>query len=256
MATCKFISRRLAGIAGLAFGLAVASGASAETAPAFERFDKELKAAIGAQDVVALSLLVKFPLRINHSDGGVTSLDNPRALQVHFAEVFTPEVRQSILDTKPDDRIVRSSDIGYGGGLAWVEEQTFEGDDTGFRIKSINLVDPKAEAAAAKALKIGFVCETRKHRIVIEEQGEDPKPRYRVWNRPKALNEKPDLEITEGTATWEGSGVCASQVWKFPAGKSTIEVSGLACGPGDEPDGAIGMLTVTTGESVQSYYCF
>lgn len=253
MTTCKSVSRRLAGMALL---LVAASGAAAQTPPAFERFDKELKAAIGAQDVVALSLLVRFPLRVNHPDGGATSLDTPRALQVRFAEVFTPEVRRGILESKADDYIVRSSDIGYSGGVVWVEEQAFESDDSGYRIKSVNLSDAKAEAAAAKALKIAFVCETKKHRIVIEEQGEDPKPRYRVWNRPKPLGDKPDLEIAEGSTGWEGSGVCATPTWKFPAGKSTIEVSGLACGPGDEPDGAIGLLTVTTGESVQSHYCF
>jgi hypothetical protein len=262
MKTCETErARPKAGLAILSLWLILASTAAAQPASeahlAFERFDQELKAAVRAENLAAIALLVHFPLRINHPGGGATSLDDPRALIAHFPEVFTPAVRREILETKIGGHIARSSEFGYGSGAVWAEQYPMEGEDAAFRIKVINLTDPQAEQAAAKELRLSFVCETAKHRITIEDRPADHSARYRVWNRPKSLLEKPDLEIADGVADMEGTGACATRFWKFRTGKVTIQVGELGCGPGDEPFGAVGDLVVTPdGGAEQSWYCF
>lgn len=248
----------------LALGLLLSTVAAAEPADsetdyrtAFEHFDQELKAALRADNLDALVLLVKFPLRINHADGSTTSLDTPFTLQARYRETFTAEVRQGILASKGDDFIFRASDVGFAGGVAWAEQFPTEGDDAIFRLKVINLSRSGPDAGADK-LRLAFVCETKKHRIVIEDKSSDGSARYRVWNRPKSLLEPPDLEIRNGKRGWEGSGVCAYRFWDFSAGSGvSIRVGELGCGPGDEPAGATGDLAVTKKDgSEQHWYCF
>ena len=221
----------------------------------FQRFDQELKAALRAENLPALSLLVHFPLRINHPDGSVTSLDSPLTLVQRFSEVFTPEVRKGILEG--EDYIYRSSDVGFPEGVAWAAEFYGEEGDSFFRLHVINLGRPGPDPNANK-LKLAFACQTRKHRILIEHRSSDGVAHYRVWNRPKSLLEKPDLEIQNGKAGWEGSGVCGTHYWEFPVGAgTTIRVGELACGSGEEPNGAAGLLTVTKADGTeQSWYCF
>lgn len=223
----------------------------------FQRFDQELKAVLRAENLPALTLLVHFPLRINHSDGSVTSLDSPLTLIQRFSEVFTPEVRKGILESKGEDFIFRSSDVGFGGGVAWAAEFYGEEGDSFFRLHVINLGKPGPDPNANK-LKLAFACQTRKHRILIEHRSNDGLARYRVWNRPKSPLEAPDLEIENGKAGWEGSGVCGVHYWEFPVGAgTTIRASELACGTGEEPNGATGQLTVTKKDGTeQSWYCF
>lgn len=247
-------------VAPLGLWLVLATAAAAQPEDyrrAFEHFDQELKGALRADNLDALALLVQFPLRVNHADGSTTSLENAFTLGTRYREVFTPAVKKEILESKGDDYIFRASDVGYGGGVAWAEQFPTEGEDAIFRLKSINLSGSETDAGAGK-LRLAFVCETTKHRIVIEDKSSDGSARYRVWNRPKALLEAPDLEIKNGKLGWEGSGVCAYRFWEFPAGSGvTIRVGELGCGPGDEPQGATGDLVVTKKDgSEQRWYCF
>lgn len=252
--------RRCAALAVLlwiAFATVAAAQPEDEYHASFRGFVRELQAVLKADDPQALALLVNFPLRINHGDGGVTSLDTPLTLVQRYAEVFTPAVRKAILDSaKEEDFIFRGSDVGIGLGSAWAEQYAGEEGDTFFRLKVINLTPPGPDPAEGK-MRLAFACLTRKHRILIENRASDGAARYRVWNRPKSPLEAPDLELEHGKSGWEGSGVCATQNWEFPAGGVTIRVAELACGSGEEPAGAIGELTVTKKDgSTQQWYCF
>lgn len=253
--------RSLAQLAGLGLWLLPSVLAANEPVDdyhaAFQRFDKELKAALRVENLPALTLLVHFPLRINHRDGSVTSLNSPLTLVQRFSEVFTPEVRKRILESEGDDFIFRASDVGFAGGVVWAAEFSGEEGDSFFRLHVINL-DKGGPAPPADRFTLAFACQTRKHRILIEHRSSDGMAHYRVWNRPKSPVEKPDLEIQNGKAGWEGSGVCGTHYWEFPVGAgTTIRVGELACGSGEEPNGATGLLTVTKADGTeQSWYCF
>jgi hypothetical protein len=102
---------------------------------------------------------------------------------------------------------------------------------------------------------VGFVCQTSKHRILIEERS-DGSARCRVWKRPKSLLEAPDIEL-DGAARIEGTGECRARFWSFQSGKMKLEVSEPGCGPGDEPEGLVGALDLAQEDgSPQSWFRF
>lgn len=217
-----------------------------EPGAALSAFDGELKAALAAKDPGALALLVQFPLRCNHPDGSVTSIDNPRALQVHFDEVFTTRVRDAIRDTEVGD-LIRRDMLGYGGGSVWVAE---EGQPARYRVAVVNL--PGEDPPAGR--RLAFVCDTGKHRVIVEDEG-GGKARYRAWNVPRSPLEKPDLEAT-GSGGVEGTGGCARFVWTFRPGKAEIVVGEVGCVEEEPPDGVRGELVVTTGGKTTSSWCY
>lgn len=63
-----------------------------------------------------------------------------------------------------------------------------------------------------------FSCETAKHRIFIDST-DNNSYRYRSWNKPKAISEKPDVELIDQRA-WrpQGTGVCSYTAWDFSRG--------------------------------------
>lgn len=210
-------------------------------------FDRELRAALTKQDTLAMAFLVKYPLRINE-DRGSYSLNDPAALQSHFQEAFPASVRAAVMDQKPEGFFCNAEGVMYGHGDVWVDRTA-----VGYAIKVVNLPD----TASAPAPKIDFVCNADKHRIVIDSQS--GAVRYRAWDRPRAVSDKPDLEITAGKAGFEGSGPCAYQVWTFSRGATQYRVSGLGgCSPAsDQSPDARGMLEVTAaGKSLLHSWCY
>lgn len=218
---------------------------------ALESFDVELKAALAARDAGALALLVKLPLRLNHPDGSVTSLANPRALQVGLDAAFPPEVREKIQATTGGD-LIRRDMVGYEDGVIWVEDLSGEEEPPRFRVAVVNLPGPDGDRAARV---LAFVCDTGKHRVIVEANAEG-KARYRSWNAPRSPLGKPDL-VLEGSGGAEGTSGCAHFVWTFRADKRTeITVAELGCGEEEPPAGAHGELVVTIGDDVKSSWCY
>jgi hypothetical protein len=190
-------------------------------------FDKELRVAIAKQDPVAMAFLVHFPLRVN-SDGGKTSLDDPEALQAHFQEVFPEKVRKAIMDQNPAQIMCRDQGIMYGNGEVWVNVARF-----GFAIEVINLEAPPL--AKPSNHRTEFVCQTDKYRIVVDSDASRV-PRYRAWSKPRPITDNPDVEISKGDSSFEGTGLCAYPVWTFKSGKAVYQVEGaLGCFGDSEP---------------------
>ena len=196
----------------------------------FIAFDRELRAAMSKQDAVAVAFLVKQPLRIN-DDRGSFYLNDAASLQSRFQEVFPPRVRTTILKQPIEALFCNSNGIMYGNGIVWVNLT-----GTRYAIETINGVgSPPATG------KIEFICETDKERIVIDT-GAIGAPRYRTWNKPRALTDKPDLEIPNGDQQVEGTGVCAYSVWTFTSGATKVIAEGLGCFGDSPPKGAKGRL--------------
>lgn len=214
----------------------------------FLAFDRELRAAMSKQDAVAATFLVKHPLRIN-DDRGSFYLNDAASLQSRFQEVFPPTVRTTILNQPSETLFCNYGGIMYGSGIVWVNL-------TGKRyaIETIN-VRPSAPPATAK---IEFICETDKERIVIDT-GASGSPRYRTWNKPRALTDKPNLDIPNGDQHFEGTGPCAHSRWRFTSGATKFVAEELGCfgDSNSPPKGAKGRLGVSFNDNPQtSLWCF
>jgi hypothetical protein len=100
-----------------------------------------------------------------------------------------------------------------------------------------------------------FVCETDKHRIIVDASATGV-GRYRAWNKPRPLTQKPDLELLNGKWSSEGSGPCRYDLFTFTNGKTQYEIGELpGCGAGDAdspPQSAIGQLEVVSGDKTES----
>ena len=218
----------------------------------FLMFDQELRAAISTQDAVPMALLVRYPLRINEGDHGSYSLNDPAALQSHFAEVFPPAVRAAVLKQKPETVFCTSTGVTYGDGALWI-------GTTGGRyvIEVINLPGVRGASRPRTVPKIEFVCDAEKHRIVIDG-GANGAPRYRAWNKPRPLTETPDLEIPAGTADFEGTDACEYSFWTFVSGTAKYRIEGgRGCASDSSwPQDATGKLGVSVGgKPPLSWWC-
>ncbi len=160
----------------------------------FLRFDNTLRSALSRRDAAALALVVKFPLRLNHSDGSSISLNDAATLQLRFAEAFPASLRGIVLAQKPDALFCRSDGVMYGNGELWVGLGE-AGESPQFRVSAINLPGPARQATAKPAeAKVQLACSTDKFHIVVD-RGPDRASRYRSWNKPHAPPDKPALEL-------------------------------------------------------------
>lgn len=213
----------------------------------FLEFDRDLRSAMSKQDAVAVAFLVKHPLRIN-DDRGSFYLDDPASLQSRFQEVFSPRVRTAILKQPVDALFCNSGGVMYGNGVVWVNLIGKR-----YAIETINGLGSSPATG-----KIEFICDTDKERIVVDT-GAIGEPRYRTWKKPRALTDKPDLEIPKGAQHVEGTGPCAHSTWTFMSGATKFVAEGLGCF-GDSnapPEGARGTFGVSIGENPQiSSWCF
>ncbi len=217
----------------------------------FLQFDRELRTAASKNDPLLLTLLAEFPLAVN-DDTGRTSIEDAATLYARIGGVFTEEVRSAILGTESEDLICHSGGIGYGRGEVWVQVREQDGAER-YLISSINL----GTRAARKETGVRFVCRTDDQRSAVDVTS-DGALRYRSWKRPRTTAEKPDSEILPGVETWEGTGPCAHRVWSFKNGSVVSSVSELGCwGEDKPPDGAIGELTIETGNSeMKTAWCY
>ncbi len=207
----------------------------------FDRFDKELRLALTNQDALALSFLVQFPLKVNEASGTI-HINDAGALKAHFQDVFPAELRKGVLGDKDGKTNCGAEGLMYGPGLLWVQP-----GPRGYGLYVVNrgAVGPEND----KRERIDYTCQTLSHRIVIDTLANGTL-RYRSWNKPKLLTEAPDLELTRGEQTFEGSNVCAIPIYSFKNGTATYTVeAGMGCdAEADTPKDATGSLVVGVGK--------
>lgn len=225
----------------------------ADDAAAFVHFDHDFRGALARHDVAAIALLAQFPLRVNFPDGSVVMLANPGTLQNQFDRVFTPALRDAISKQAADDLVCKYSDgMGYANGGVWVHPAG--AGDKQLRIVTVNV--PGSSLHPPKAGVIDLACSTKQFRIVIDAAAKPETWRYRVWNLPRSLNEKPDLELT-GIRDFEGTSPCTHRIWRFKNGKAEYELSEPGCGQDEPPKNAAASLSVSIDHKEQlNDWCF
>lgn len=222
-----------------------------ESTAKFLAFDHDLREAIEKQDAGKLALLVEFPLRVDE-DGEAIFIHDARSLEGHFEQIFTPEIRKTILSATHDDISCNYAGIDYGNGEVWVNVT-----DKGYFLMTVNLPSTKT-APARKAQKVDLTCHTDQVRILIDST-KDGTARYRAWSIARSLYDAPDLEIERGEAAIEGTGPCAHRTWAFHTGKTAIHIEEPGCyGEVEPPRDAQAELSVK-GDSqteAKTSWCF
>jgi len=226
---------------------------------AFLLFDRELRAALATPDAASLALLVAFPLRVNSSDEATISVDNPAALQVRFQEVFPSGVRKAVLNQKVGEVFCKYTGIMYGSGEVWVQV-VGQGNAERYALTAVNL--PGAGKIASpkswplKTPRVEFACNAEQHRLIIDTNATGAM-RFREWNQPHSISDKPDMEVPSGTKELEGTDPCTHAIWTFQQGKTEFVLSELGCTENEVPQGAKGTLEVSIDGTQQiSSWCY
>jgi hypothetical protein len=227
-------------------------------AKGFVAFDKELRDALTRQDAGMMALLVRYPLRIN-DDRGSWYIDDAPTLQRRFQDIFPPAVRAAVLDRRVDKVNCSYRGIMYGDGTVWVNPTVQSDPKPVTERYLVETINPRSQGTIPDpANKIEFVCETSTHRVIVD-LGAGGAPRYRDWDKPRSLLEKPDLEIGAGHKSVEGTGSCTYSIWTFNSGGAKIEIQTLGCfaDSSQPPKGARGKLTVSVKDKADaSSWCF
>jgi hypothetical protein len=213
----------------------------------FLAFDRELREALAKQDAGMMALMVKYPLRVNDERGSYY-IHDAASLDGRIQEIFTSAVRDTVLKERSDTVWCNYTGITYGNGVLWIN---LTGDH--YAVQTVNL-PTSTPSLRTRRNKLEFVCNADKHRVIVDEEGGNL--RYRAWNKPRPLTEKPDIEISRGKKSFEGSGPCAYAFWKFDGGTARFTVEGLgACDP-ETPSDAVGRLQVSiSGKPDVSWWC-
>jgi hypothetical protein len=225
-----------------------ATGASEEET--ILTFHHELRLALAAEDPTYLTLLSRYPLRVN--DGGVRiDIADAATLYSKVDAVFPEVLRSRVLDTDPMDVICASGGIGYGNGLLWADVRR-DRDTERFEIYSVNVPD----AATGRPPGVRFVCRTTEFRSVVDGRV-DGSFRFRSWNTPRPINEPPDLELLSERSDIEGTGVCAHRIFWFEDQDATYSVSEIGCSEASPPDHAVGVFSMGSGGvEMASGWCY
>ena len=102
--------------------------------------------------------------------------------------------------------------------------------------------------------EVAFTCNTDKHTIVIEKL-DAVNFRYRSWNKPKTMQEKPDMDLKSNDASVVGTGPCRHNEYNFKTGKVVFSIDDdLQCVEGKPPQNAIGNLNVYINDELKSHY--
>ena len=194
----------------------------------FLNFDRDLRDTLGKRDFGRLAALVQFPLRVT-DDRGMMFIHDSRSLQLRFEEIFTPDIRKAILSSTPDTIWCNYTGISYGNGLVWVNVT-----DKGYFVMTVNL-PANHPSRTSTDYAVEMACHTDQRRVVIDSLP-DGKPRFRSWSYGSSVSKSPDMEISAGDDSFEGTGPCAHHVWTFHASKITVQVEEPGCyGDSDAP---------------------
>ncbi|WP_368229503.1 hypothetical protein [Aeromonas sp. R10-1] len=207
----------------------------------FIYFDSDLRKALESSSLDQLSTMIKYPLRITGTEWGAIAITNPNSLRDNYSRIFTKEVVNAILKTNPNGIVSSSDGIHYSDGnnsnasvgviALYVDKKL------AYKIGSINLPLTAERKHSKDETGITYQCETKKHMILIDSMPNNLY-RYRSWNKPRKITEKPDVEIKDPKA-WrpQGTGACSYTLWDFSRGNISYQIDeGSPCGEQSIPD--------------------
>jgi hypothetical protein len=87
---------------------------------AYASFLDRLQTAVRDDDPAAVVKLISYPLRVN-SGGQSQTYSDARSVRRDFDRIFTPQVREAILEQRPDRLFSRDLGVMVGNGEVWFD---------------------------------------------------------------------------------------------------------------------------------------
>ena len=87
----------------------------------YGKFLSRLQDAVRSGSRRSVSGLIAFPLRVNTKDGPKTYRDR-KLVEQDFDRIFTPRVKQAILNQRSDQLFVRDQGAMVGDGEVWFDQ--------------------------------------------------------------------------------------------------------------------------------------
>lgn len=214
------------------------ANAGSDYKPTVKRFLNTIK----TMDRKAIADLIAYPL---HRSPPLPRIDNSKEFIDAFDEVFDVGFLQAMATSNisKDWTAVGCNGIMFTRGALWLDE---DGKITAVNYKT-EIGKSKRDAlieAERNSLDISlqtfeepiFEWETKDYLIRVDRIGSD-RYRYASWHKPKSNNQKPDLMLTNGKRTFDGSG--GNHYFTFKSGAVSYRCYVWVVGPDDISPGEL-----------------
>lgn len=213
--------------------------------PEYQKFVKSFIANVKGNNKEGVASFISFPLGREYP---IPDVKSKADFLKKYEQIFDAKLKSEIIKSSPAKDW---SEVGWRGimlnqGTLWI--------DTEGKISSINYQSQyeknlKNKLIAAEKIKLHpsiakfkapeYILETSKFRIRIDDLGNN-NYRYASWSIKKSMSEKPDLVITNGKWTADGSG--GNSYFDFKKGDYLYQCYIIVLGTSDSPPAT---LTIT-----------
>ncbi|WP_421158894.1 hypothetical protein [Aeromonas dhakensis] len=195
-----------------------------------------------ARDQPALARQIKYPFKQEYP---IPVINNSSEMVARFDEVFDEAILKRIASSRAgqDWQAMGWRGIMLGSGEVWLD---FDGKVTGINHQTAQAAKRKAELVAKQKNDLypglreykrpELMWLTEKFTIRIDELG-DGRYRYASWAKGKALSDKPDLVLKNGTVRVEGTG--GNHTFQFTSGPYRYECAVTVLGEQGMPPGEL-----------------
>ncbi|MEV3819753.1 hypothetical protein [Aeromonas dhakensis] len=195
-----------------------------------------------ARDQQALARQIKYPFKREYP---IPVINNSSEMMARFDEVFDEAILKRIASSRAgqDWQAMGWRGIMLGSGEVWLD---FDGKVIGINHQTAQAAKRKAELVAKQKSDLypglreykrpELMWQTEKFTIRIDELG-DGRYRYASWAKGKALSDKPDLVLKNGTVRMEGSG--GNHTYLFTNGPYRYECAVTVLGEQGMPPGEL-----------------
>ncbi|MGZ8066022.1 hypothetical protein [Aeromonas salmonicida] len=210
----------------------------AEYRPFVQRFIE----AAEARDHQALANQMKYPFKQEYP---IPAIKNASEMLTRFDEVFDDAILNSIASFRvgQDWQTMGWRGIMLGSGEVWMD---FDGKVIGINHQTAQAAKLKAELIASQKSDLypglrdyespELMWQTEKFTIRIDDMG-DGHYRCASWAKGKALGDKPDLVLKNGTVRVEGTG--GNHTYQFKSGPYRYECVVTVLGERGVPTGVL-----------------
>lgn len=227
---------------GLLWATFPASAAEEPLPVEYHSFVQRFIDAAEAKDHQSLANQMKYPFKREYP---MPAIKNPSEMLTRFDEVFDDAIlkRIAISQVGQDWQTMGWRGIMFGSGEVWMD---FDGKVIGINHQTAQAAKLKAELIASQKSDLypglrdyqspELMWQTEKFTIRIDDMG-DGHYRYASWAKGKALGDKPDLVLKNGTVRVEGTG--GNHTYQFKSGPYRYECVVTVLGERGVPTGVL-----------------